>query len=64
VTQLKDHQHVCGEGYELKSYPSLDQLQIHLSGRRIAEFKKALARALNTYENAPRWLWELDELLK
>lgn len=57
-------QQAGGKGYELKSDPINGSLQIHLRGPRIEELKRALARALNTYENAPGWLWELDEMLK
>jgi hypothetical protein len=50
-----------GLDYEIRS-SGPEGLQIELRGPRIEELKQALARALNTWERAPKWLRDLDKL--
>jgi hypothetical protein len=47
-----------------KAYPQQGLFTLMLADRKLfLEFRKALNRALNTYDDAPRWLFDLaDEL--
>lgn len=40
------------------------QLMLTLGDHRTEEFKEALRRSLNTWDNAPGWLFELARMLE
>lgn len=38
------------------------ELTIHLDSKeRVDDFKKLITRAMNTWENAPNWLWKMAD---
>lgn len=35
-------------------------IKIEITDERLPEFQKLLNKALNTWDNAPKWIWDLD----